>query len=333
MKSTRVVAMVAGLLLLGAAMVTAAAPAATSGPASAAAANRCTNGVSDRINGRVVCIHVGGKCLAAHNAKYRARGFTCVNGRLRRVAKPKPAISVGDASVAEGNSGTTTLSVPVTLSAATTSTVTVAYATADGTATAGSDYTPANGTLTFRPGETEKTIPVTVAGDTSVEGNETFTVTLSNPANAKIAQGSATATITNDDTASAVTPGSYKGTTQNGSFVFFTVTPDRAITAFRANDLPEACDPGGLRLTGGSDFGDSVFHIDSAGRFQAEGRWDGSEVVGDAEWTHWDATVSGSFASPTSVSGTVVERLELNYKGTHYRCSSGQISWSATRQG
>jgi hypothetical protein len=80
-----------------------------------AAANRCTNGVSDRISGRVVCIHVGGKCVAAHNAKYRARGCACVNGRLRRVRKA--AISVGDASVAEGSSGATTLGVPVTLSA------------------------------------------------------------------------------------------------------------------------------------------------------------------------------------------------------------------------
>src|SRR5215210_6067059 len=163
MRFKYVAATVGASLLLLAAAVAAAAPAATSGPATTAAANRCTNGVSDRIKGRVVCIHVGGKCVAAHNAKYRARGFTCVNGRLRRIVKP--SLAVADASGAEGNSGTTTLSVPVTLSATTTSTVTVAYATADGTATAGSDYTPASGTLTFRPGETEKTIPVTVAGD------------------------------------------------------------------------------------------------------------------------------------------------------------------------
>ena len=196
MRSKRVVVTVAGALVLVAAVVTAAAAAATTNPASAAlptAAQRCTNGVSDRINGRVVCIHVGGKCLASHNAKYRARGFTCVNGRLRRIAKPKPkakpAISVGDASAAEGNSGATTLSVPVTLSVATTSPVTVDYATANGSATAGSDYTAANGTLTFRAGETEKAIPVSVVGDTSIEPNETFTVTLSNPVNATIAKG------------------------------------------------------------------------------------------------------------------------------------------------
>jgi hypothetical protein len=66
MRFRRVIVTVAGPLVLGAVVVAAAAPAATKNPAHAAfvtpaAANRCTNGVSDRINGRVVCIHVGGK--------------------------------------------------------------------------------------------------------------------------------------------------------------------------------------------------------------------------------------------------------------------------------
>jgi uncharacterized Zn-binding protein involved in type VI secretion len=331
MKVNSVAATVFVPLLLLAAAVTTAAPAATRSAPPAAAAKRCTNGVSDRINGRVVCIHVGGKCVAAHNAKYRARGYACVNGRLRRIVKP--SLSVGDASAAERNAGTTTLSVPVQLSAATTATVSVDYATENGTATAGSDYTAATGTLTFRPGEREKTIPVAVAGDTSIEPNETFAVALSNAVNATIAQGSATATIQNDDTAAAITPGEYQGAAQNGSYVFFTVTPDRAVTAFRANDLSETCDPGGIRITGGSDFGDSVFRIDAAGRFSAAGRWDGSDPAGDAEWTHWDAAVAGVFDSPTSVSGTIVERRELNYRGQHFRCSSGEIRWSATRRG
>lgn len=51
----------------------------------------CRSGVADRIRGKVVCIHVGGKCVAAHNAKYRRHGYTCVMGRLRRyVAPPSP---------------------------------------------------------------------------------------------------------------------------------------------------------------------------------------------------------------------------------------------------
>jgi Calx-beta domain len=341
MRTNRVVLMVVVALALVAAAVTAAAPAATTSPAQTsnvvplvgatplAIVARCTNGVSDRINGRVVCIHVGGKCVAAHNAKYRARGYTCVKGRLRRVSKP--AISVGDASAAEGNSGTTTLAVPVTLSASSTSTVMVDYATADGTASAGSDYAAVNGKVVFRPGETQKSIPVSIAGDTSIEQDETFSVTLSNPVNATIAEGSATATITNDDTAAAVTPGSYQGLAKNGSYVFFTVTSDRTITALRFNDLTEICNPPAT-LPGGSDFGTNVFHIDSAGHFHATGSWTGSDKQGDIEYTSWSADVVGAFAGPTSVSGTIVEKYELNYQGTHYSCSSGQITWSAARQ-
>ena len=58
----------------------------------------------------------------------------------------RPSVSVGDASVTEGNAGTTPLSFPVTLSAASTQPVSVTYATADGTATAPSDYAAASGT-------------------------------------------------------------------------------------------------------------------------------------------------------------------------------------------
>ncbi|QEH35011.1 Calx-beta domain protein [Aquisphaera giovannonii] len=108
-------------------------------------------------------------------------------------------ISVADASVAEGDSGTTTLNVTVSLSVASSATVTVAYATANGTATAGSDYTAASGTLTFAPGETSKTIAIAVAGDTTDEADETIVVNLSNPTSAILADSQGVATIRNDD--------------------------------------------------------------------------------------------------------------------------------------
>jgi hypothetical protein len=329
MRSIRAIATIGASLLLVATLAAAAAAAATR--AGALAPNACTNGIGDRIGGRTVCIHVGGKCVASHNARYRAHGYTCVNGRLRRIRKP--AISVGDASVPEGNSGSTTVSVLVTLSASSTSAVKVSYATADGTANAGSDYTAANGTITFAPGEKQKTISISVAGDRRIEADETFSVTLSSPVNATIAKGTSTVTITNDDTAAAVTPGSYKGSTQNGNYVFFTVGADRTVTGLRLNDLSETCDPGGLRLTGGSDFGSSLFHIGDDGSFSAEGTWSGSEQQGDTEWTYWHANVHGSFDNATSVSGTITEQYELNYKGQHFKCTSGEIKWSATRQG
>lgn len=137
---------------------------------------------------------------------------------------PKPEISIGDASAAEGNSGATTFSLPVTLSFAGTKTVTVAYATADGTAVAGTDYTAANGTLTFKPGEKAKAVTVSVAGDTAVEQDESFTVTLSNPVNATLADGTATGTITNEDVAPK--SGHYAGTTSQGKPISFDVSAD-----------------------------------------------------------------------------------------------------------
>jgi len=110
-----------------------------------------------------------------------------------------PSIAISDASVVEGSSGTTPLSFEVTLSRSVTWKVSVAYATADGTAQAGSDYTAAQGTLAFPPGETTKTIEVRVNGDTVVEPDETLTISLSSAANATIDDSSATGTITNDD--------------------------------------------------------------------------------------------------------------------------------------
>ena len=61
-----------------------------------------------------------------------------------------PQLSIGSAVVAEGNSGNTELVLTATLSGAASSNVTAAFATADGTATAGGDYTARSGTLTDR---------------------------------------------------------------------------------------------------------------------------------------------------------------------------------------
>jgi hypothetical protein len=112
---------------------------------------------------------------------------------------PDPTVSVAAASVIEGDLGTTTLTLPVTLSGPSGHEIDVDYATSDGTAAAGSDYTATSGTLVFAAGETAKEVHVTVSGDFQDEGNETLTVTLSAPFNADLGTASATGTITNDD--------------------------------------------------------------------------------------------------------------------------------------
>src|SRR5262249_17460063 len=80
-----------------------------------------------------------------------------------------PTVSINSVSQLEGNSGTTAYTFTVSLSAASTSTVTVNYATANGTASAGSDYLATSGTLTFAPGQTQQTITVYANGDTVYE--------------------------------------------------------------------------------------------------------------------------------------------------------------------
>ncbi len=72
------------------------------------------------------------------------------------------------------------------LSKISSNTITVDYATSDGTATAGSDYAAANGTLTFNPGEISKTFAVTILDNGVDEHDEMFNITLSNPANAAL---------------------------------------------------------------------------------------------------------------------------------------------------
>lgn len=110
-----------------------------------------------------------------------------------------PTVSVSGTTVSEGNSGTTLARFSVTLSAASATPVTVAFSSRDGTATAGSDYTAANGTLTFAPGETSKAIDVSVLGDTTLEPDETFTMELASAAGATLGTRQATGTIRNDD--------------------------------------------------------------------------------------------------------------------------------------
>lgn len=111
----------------------------------------------------------------------------------------EPAVSVDDVSVVEGANGTTvTASFTVRLAFPASATATVDYATEDVSASAGSDYVAANGTLVFEPGETSQVVTVTVQGDALYEDNETFAVNLSN-ASLPVSDGRGVGTIVNDD--------------------------------------------------------------------------------------------------------------------------------------
>ena len=133
-----------------------------------------------------------------------------IAGRSVRNDSPEPSLSIEPLTVDEGD-GTATFT--VTLSVPSAEQVTVDYATGDGTATAGADYTAANGTLTFAPGETSKSIVVTIAGDTVDEDDETLSVTLGNAVNASIGQAVAAGTIVDDDEAAAAITDQVTGLT------------------------------------------------------------------------------------------------------------------------
>ena len=144
---------------------------------------------------------------------------------LTPIAPGTAVINSGDASVTEGHIGTSSANFTVTLSAAASQPVTVAYSTSNGTATAGSDYQSASGTVTFAAGETSKTISVLVNGDRAGEANETFSVNLSLvDGNAVLADGQVTGTIVDDEPRVRIN-GVSKNEGNNGTTSFvFTVT-------------------------------------------------------------------------------------------------------------
>jgi hypothetical protein len=111
----------------------------------------------------------------------------------------QPSISVRDVVVAEGNSGTTQATFVVALSASSSQTVSFSFATANNTATAGSDYVATSGAASFAPGELEKPVVVLVNGDTVDETQETFFLDISNVQNATVGSSRGTGFINDDD--------------------------------------------------------------------------------------------------------------------------------------
>src|SRR5262249_34698614 len=117
------------------------------------------------------------------------------------IVDDEPRISISDVTRREGRKNTTSFVFTVTLSAAYDQPVTMSYRTADGTATTGDgDYVGMTGTLTFAPGETSKTITITVNGDSKKEADEYFYLDLfGSSSNSLFTKNRGTGTILNDD--------------------------------------------------------------------------------------------------------------------------------------
>jgi hypothetical protein len=138
---------------------------------------------------------------------------------------PPPIVSVGDATVTEGNTGAVSATFVVTLSRASGVDVTVHYSTANLSAMAGSDYTARSGTVVIPAGRTSATITVAVTGDRLPESIEMFAVNLSSPTNATIADGQGLGTIVDNEPHISIGDyTSWEGRRGKTTIFMFTVT-------------------------------------------------------------------------------------------------------------
>ncbi|HEY6168161.1 MAG TPA: Calx-beta domain-containing protein, partial [Verrucomicrobiae bacterium] len=138
-----------------------------------------------------------------------------------------PDISIGDATVAEGPAGTTTNAVfSLQLSSASSQTIMVGFAAEPMSANAGSDFLATNGVVVFAPGQTARSIAVTVLGDALNESTEFFRVVLTNPVNVTVAGGVGSGSILDDDPSPALTINDVSVTEANSGTtnLSFTVT-------------------------------------------------------------------------------------------------------------
>ena len=146
------------------------------------------------------------------------------------------ALIVSDVTANEGDAGTTTFTFKVTLSKALPGNVSFDIATANGTATAGSDYAALNlAGQVIAAGATSKDFAVTVYGDTATESDETFAVNVSNVSGVAVAKAQGVGTIVNDDAtalAQAVPAGPIAGTTGTSQYYKLVVPAGRTNVSF-----------------------------------------------------------------------------------------------------
>ncbi|MBF0626632.1 MAG: hypothetical protein HQL91_00275 [Magnetococcales bacterium] len=141
----------------------------------------------------------------AKNVQVQIAGVNRTIEAIGAAAATPTVTLTGPATIAEGNSGTSNATYTITLSSALTAAVTINFAAASGTATAGSDFTQTASSLILMAGSLGGTFTVPVRGDTTVEADEAFSVSISisiSTSSAGVTLGSArsvTTTITNDD--------------------------------------------------------------------------------------------------------------------------------------
>jgi uncharacterized repeat protein (TIGR01451 family) len=193
---------------------------------------------------KIIFVPVLGDTQPEPNETFLVTLFDPVNAVLSRAAgtgtirNDDAVISIGDVTQAEGNVGTRLMRFPVTLSAPELTTVSVRFVTSNGTATAGSDYAPQAGLVAIPPGSLAAEVAVAIVGDTSIESDKTFFVTLFSPTNAPLgAKFQGIGTILNDDGRpgsvdhfvwSAMAPTQYVGLDFSGTITAMDAVNQRA---------------------------------------------------------------------------------------------------------
>lgn len=198
-------------------------------------------GTSPNADINATCYGGGGGAVSASNTTFPAgagkEGIVIIRTLLSG-STPVPTIYISNATVSE-SAGSIVFT--VTRTGDLTDVSSVSYSTSDGTAVAASDYVAKTGTVSFSEGQSTRTISIDLVNDATVESNETFYVTLSNPINAAISNAQATGTITNDDSAvsTSVTINNVS-TAENVSPLVFTVTRSGDTTGTSSVDYSTA---------------------------------------------------------------------------------------------
>ena len=167
---------------------------------------------------------------------------------------PMPALSIDDPTAAEGDSGTSDVIFTVSLDLVSGLDTTVDYVTVDGSATQESDYIAASGTLTIPAGVTSAHVNVPVIGDANIEADEAFDVVLSNPVSATIQDGTGSATVVDDDTATAPVVSIDPGSIDFGSVMTTSSSSPSTVTITNTGTADLVLDPLSISGANADDF-------------------------------------------------------------------------------
>lgn len=176
-------------------------------------------------------------------------------------------IAAGQVTTQEGHSGTTPFTFMITRGGDTTGGASVDWTLSSASATS-ADFTTTDGlgtnaglpsgSVSFIAGETSKTVTINVFGDLTVEADEAFTLTLSNPTGGQIQTGVATSTIVNDDCTIAISAASAVKDEGNSGTTAYTFTVTRTGSLSDAETVSYAVTGSGVNLANAADFGGTL---------------------------------------------------------------------------